>query len=105
MAVGSLLRGSLGWILGVRAFAVPVAGVGYHDDVWLELFEVGVVQPPATHNAGGIVFHEDVQDSVAIIILQENGGTILRKSSLINSFLIRIPIDNIDGLLGYDEVK
>ena len=41
---------------------MPVAGVGDHDDVGLELFHVGIVEVPTAHHSGGEVLHHYIAD-------------------------------------------
>ena len=74
VAVGAFLGGGLGRVGGIGAGAVSVAGVGDHNDVGAQLAEVGVVQAPAAHYAGGEVFHYHIADGYQ---LAENPAAIL----------------------------
>ena len=62
VAVGGLLGGGLGRVGRVGAAAVAVARIGYHDDIRLDLAEVGVVQAPAPHHPGRVVLHDHIAD-------------------------------------------
>ena len=62
MAMGRFLGGSLGRVTGVGAVAVPVAGIGNHDYVWLDLLHIGIVQIPTAHHPGSEVLHHNVAD-------------------------------------------
>ena len=60
--VGAFLRGGLCRIGRIRPVAMPVAGVGHHDDVGSQLAQVGIVQSPASHHPRREVLHHHVAD-------------------------------------------